>query len=136
MSTDPAVSNVRAVAIVIVLMLTLALSGCNWFRDFDFARGVRMTGGSPEAGRTKLAMHSCGSCHFIPGVPRAEGTSGPSLAGWSGRSTFLNTYKNTPENLEKWLDKPSHRKPGTNMPDISLSPEECRDMTAYLFSIN
>jgi cytochrome c2 len=81
-------------------------------------------------------MHSCGSCHFIPGVPRAEGNSAPSLAGWSGRSTFLGTYKNTPESLEKWLDKPSHRKPGTNMPDISLTPEECRDMTAYLFSIN
>ncbi|MGD0822963.1 MAG: hypothetical protein ABR908_00165 [Terriglobales bacterium] len=65
--------NRRAAALVTVLTLALALSGCNWFRDFDFARGARLTGGNPEAGRKKLAMHSCGSCHFIPGVPRAEG---------------------------------------------------------------
>ena len=123
-------------AIFTLLILLLVLSACNWFRPFDFARGARLTGGDPEVGRKKLAMRSCGSCHFIPGVPRAEGKSAPSLAGWSGRRTFLNTYPNTPENLEKWLDKPSHRKPGTAMPDINLSPQDCRDMTAYLFSIN
>jgi cytochrome c2 len=73
----------------------------------------------------------------IPGVARAEGKSAPSLAGWHGRSSFLNNaYQNTPENLEKWLDRPSHRKPGTAMPDINISPEDSRDMAAYLFSIN
>ena len=82
-------------------------------------------------------MHSCGSCHVIPGVIRAEGNSAPPLDGWSGRKKFLDgRYENTAENVEKWLDKPSHRKPGTNMPDMNLSPEESRDITAYLFSIN
>ncbi|MGB8013159.1 MAG: c-type cytochrome [Terriglobales bacterium] len=123
-------------AIFILLAALLSAPACNWFRDFDFARGARMTGGNPELGRKKLQMRSCGSCHFIPGVPRAEGKNAPSLAGWAGRSTFLNTYQNTPENLEKWLDKPSHRKPGTTMPDINISPEDSRDMAAYLFSIN
>ncbi|MFZ0687989.1 MAG: c-type cytochrome [Terriglobales bacterium] len=120
-----------------LLTLLLGLSACNWFRDFDFERGARLTGGDPEMGRKRLAMRSCGSCHFIPGVPRAEGKTAPSLAGWYGRHTFLNkAYENTPDNLEKWLDRPSHRKPGTNMPDINLSPQESRDMAAYLFSIN
>ena len=119
------------------LILLLVLPACNWFRDFDFARGARLTGGDPEAGRKRMVMRSCGSCHFIPGVPRAEGTSAPSLAQWSGRKAFLDgRYENTPGNVEKWLDKPSHRKPGTRMPDMSLRPEESRDMTAYLFSIN
>jgi cytochrome c len=122
------------VFVLVTFLLTLA--ACNWFRDFDFARGARLTGGAPEAGRTKLAMRACGSCHVIPGVPRAEGKSAPSLAGWSARRTFLNNVPNTPAELEKWLDKPSHRKPGTNMPDIALSPQDARDMTAYLFSIN
>ena len=122
--------------VALLLTVIVSLSACNWFRTFDFERGARLTGGNPEAGRKKLAMRSCGSCHSIPGVPRAEGNSAPSLAGWSGRRTFLNTYPNTPENVEKWLGKPSHRKPGTKMPDITLSPEDCRDMTAYLFSIN
>ena len=136
MSNDPVVSNLRTVAIAIVLMLTVALSGCNWFRDFDFARGARMTGGNPEMGRKKLAQHSCISCHVIPGVPKGDGKSAPSLANWSGRRTILNTLPNTPENLEKWLENPSHRKPNTTMPNLNISPQDSRDMTAYLFSIN
>ena len=129
-------SRIEKLAAFILLAMLLTLPACNWFRDFDFKRGARLTGGEPELGRKKLAQRSCGSCHVVPGVPRAEGKSAPSLAGWAGRSTFLNTVPNTPENLEKWLDKPSHRKPGTNMPDISLTPEDSRDMAAYLFSIN
>jgi cytochrome c2 len=128
--------RIEKLAAFILLAMLLTLPACNWFRDFDFKRGARLTGGDPELGRKKLALRSCGSCHVIPGVPRAEGKSAPSLAGWSGRSTFLKTVPNTPENLEKWLDKPSHRKPGTNMPDINLTPEDSRDMAAYLFSIN
>ena len=139
MSAPDTVPNLRKLtklATLILLTLVLALSACNWFRDFDFARGARLTGGDPELGRKKLAMRSCVSCHSIPGVPRGEGKSAPSLAHWSGRSTFLNTYPNTPENLEKWLEKPSHRKPGTTMPDMSINPQDSRDMAAYLFSIN
>lgn len=119
------------------LTLLLVFTACNWFRDFDFACGARLTGGNPEAGRKRLMMRTCGSCHVIPGVLRADGSRGPSLARWSARQTFLDgRYQNTPENVEKWLDQPSHRKPGTNMPDMNLSPDESRDMTAYLFSIN
>ncbi|MGA2422564.1 MAG: c-type cytochrome [Terriglobales bacterium] len=139
MSTDDIIPILRKpgkLATFILLMLIFVLPACNWFRDFDFERGARLTGGDPELGRTKLAMHSCVSCHVIPGVPRGEGNSAPSLAHWSRRRTFLNTYPNTPENLEKWLEKPSHRKPGTAMPDMNLSPQDSRDMTAYLFSIN
>jgi cytochrome c len=133
------ISNLPAPQLAIfflLLVFCLSLTACNWFRDFDFARGARVTGGDPEAGRKRLSMRGCGSCHVIPGVPRAEGKTAPSLAGWSGRRTFLNNIPNTPAELEKWLDKPSHRKPGTNMPDIVLSPQDARDMTAYLFSIN
>jgi len=120
-----------------LLILLLAFAACNWFRTFDFARGARLTGGDPQAGKQQMKMRSCGSCHFIPGVFRADGKSAPSLAHWHSRDDFLDgRYMNTPENVEKWLDKPSHRKPGTNMPDMNLGPDESRDMTAYLFSIN
>jgi cytochrome c2 len=120
----------------ILLLLLSAAPACNWFRDFDFARGARVTGGNPELGRKQLAQHSCGSCHTIPGVPKAEGKSAGSLAGWSGRSTFLNRFPNTPESLEQWLENPSHRKPGTNMPNLNISQKDSRDIAAYLFSIN
>jgi cytochrome c2 len=126
----------KELVVFILLTLTLSLSACNWFRDFDFERGARLTRGDPQLGRKQLAMHSCSSCHVIPGVPKADGTRGPSLAHWYGRRTFLSTFPNTPENMEKWLERPSHRKPGTTMPDLSVSSQESRDMTAYLFSIN
>jgi cytochrome c len=139
MSTRYAILNrckMNTLVAFILLALTLALASCNWFRDFDFERGARLTGGDPQVGRRQLAMHSCSSCHVIPGVPKADGRRGPSLAHWYGRRTFLSTVPNTPENMEKWLERPSHRKPGTTMPDLSISAQESRDMTAYLFSIN
>ena len=130
------VSNPRRFAIFILLALLAAAPACNWFRDFDFSRGARMTGGNPELGRKKLAQYSCISCHVIPGVPKGEGKSAPSLANWSGRQTFLNTFPNTPENLERWLENPSHRKPNTTMPNLNVTRQDSRDITAYLFSIN
>lgn len=126
----------QKLAALILLTLIMALSACDWFRDFNFERGARLSGGDPQMGRKQLGMHSCVSCHVIPGVPKADGTKGPSLVHWYRRSTFLNTYPNTPENMEKWLAMPSHRKPGTSMPDLNVSQQESRDMTAYLFSIN
>ncbi len=128
--------NLKRRASLILLVLLLALPACNLVRDFDFKRGARLTGGNPEVGRKKLMHYSCVSCHVIPGVPKGDGRSAQSLAHWSWRRTFLNTYKNTPENLERWLQNPSHRKPGTQMPDLNVSPQDSRDMVAYLFSIN
>ncbi len=120
----------------ILLTLISALPACDRFRDFDFERGARLTGGDPELGREKLGQHSCISCHIIPGVPRADGTSGPSLAHWSKRRNFLLTYPNTPADVEKWLENPSHLKAGTTMPSLNVSPQDSRYMAAYLYSIN
>ena len=99
------VPNLRTFAIFILLALLLVAPSCNWFRDFDFARGARMTGGNPELGRKKLGRYSYISCHAIPGVPKGEGKSAPSLANWSGPQIFLNTFPNTPENLEKAINR-------------------------------
>ena len=94
-----------------------------------------MTGGDPQLGRRQLAMHSCISCHTIPGVPKGDGTSAPSLAHWSKHESFVNTYDNTSENLIRWLQNPSHMKPGTKMPNLNVSEKDARDMAAYLFSL-
>jgi cytochrome c len=139
MSTRGVISDLckmEELAVCILLTLTLSLPACGWLRDFNFERGARLTGGDPELGRKKLGQHSCVSCHIIPGVPRATGTSAPSLEHWYWRRTFLDTYPNTPANLEKWLETPSHRKPGSAMPDLNVNPQDSRDMAAYLFSIN
>jgi cytochrome c2 len=120
----------------ILFALFLAFFAWNYFRNFNFSRGARMTGGDPEIGRTKLGQHSCVSCHIIPGVPNANGTLAPSLASWSKHRKLLDSYPNTPANLESWLQNPSRFKPGTTMPDLNVSPQDSRDMAAYLYSIN
>jgi cytochrome c2 len=119
-----------------LLAIAMALPSCRWVRQFDFERGARLTGGDPELGRQKCGQHSCVSCHIIPGIPKATGTSGPPLDHWYWRRTFLDAYPNTPANLERWLEKPAQLKPSTSMPDTSVSPQDSRDMAAYLFSIN
>ena len=113
----------------------LLSAGCSWFRDFDFTQGAAMTGGDPNIGKRSLAQHSCISCHAIPGVPKGDGNSAPTLAHWSKRKTFLESYPNTPDNLIKWLQNPSHIKPGTKMPNLNVSEKDSRDIAAYLFSI-
>jgi len=128
--------KLEKLATFILLPLLLLLPACSRFREFDFEHGARLTGGDPELGRKKLGQHSCVSCHVIPGVPKADGTIAVSLEHWSWRRTFLDKYPNTPENLEQWLENPSRLKPGTSMPDMNVSPQDSRDMAAYLFSIN
>ena len=116
-----------------ILLAVLLLFGCNYFRDFDFARGARLTGGDPQAGRKKIVDHSCISCHIIPGVPNSTGTLAPSLASWSRRSAIAGTFPNTPVNLEKWIQAPVLLKPGTTMPGMNVSAEDSRDIAAYYF---
>jgi hypothetical protein len=139
MSPRDVVSNPRQLeklVAFILLPLLLILPACSRFRGFDFEHGARLTGGDPELGRKKLGQHSCVSCHIIPGVPKADRTIAVSLEHRSWRRTFLDRYLNTPENLEQWLQNPPRLKPGTSMPDLSVSPQDSRDMAAYLFSIN
>jgi len=122
--------------VVFVVLLCASIIACDRLREFDFERGAKVTGGNPEMGRRQLGRHSCTSCHIIPGVPKADGNRGPSLEHWASRRNFLDTLPNTPGNLEKWLRTPSHVKPGTRMPDLDVTADDSRDMTAYLFSIN
>ena len=118
-----------------LLAASLLLVSCNYFRDFDFGRGARLTGGDPQVGRAKLAEHSCVSCHAIPGVSNT-GTLGPSLASWSKQSTIAGSLPNSPANLERWIQSPARLKPGTSMPDMNVSATDSRDMAAYLYSLN
>ncbi len=119
-----------------MLPALLLLWGCNYLRDYDFARGARLTGGSPHIGRQKLADHSCVSCHLIPGVSNSPATLGPSLASWSKQSEIAGLVPNTPANLERWIQTPARLKPGTTMPDMNVSAQDSRDIAAYLFSLN
>lgn len=90
-------------------------------------------GGDPQAVQQAIAKYGCGACHVIPGVQGANGTNGPSLAGFSKLDVIAKTtVPNTPENDVKWIMDPQSIKPGTAMPNKSVNQTDAQTITAYL----
>lgn len=86
-------------------------------------------------GRVLLVQHQCGSCHAIPQVEAARGKVGPSLAGLGRRSYIAGELPNGPQTLASWIVAPGALVPGTAMPAMGVSPEDARDMAAYLLTL-
>jgi cytochrome c oxidase subunit II len=77
----------------------------------------------------------CANCHTVVATERSSG-KGPSLAHLASRE-FLGggISRNTPENRMLWLTDPQAAKPGNRMPNTPLTPDERRDLLAYLESL-
>jgi cytochrome c2 len=88
--------------------------------------------GEAARGRVLLESRGCGACHTIPGVPRAFGLVGPSLAGLATRAYIGGSVENTPERLVLWIQDPRRLAPRTAMPALGIPEDEARDMAAYL----
>jgi len=96
-------------------------------------------GGSPignaELGHEFWLTKGCVGCHQAPGVP-GGGQIGPNQAHFSQRTVIAGgVLNNTPADVERWLKDPPAVKPGTLMPNLSLTDEQIRDLTAYLYSL-
>lgn len=102
--------------------------------DWEAASMV-VQGGDAERGASLIEEHGCGSCHVIPGIPRAHGTVGPNLAGLRDRAYVAGVLPNRPGDLVGWLMNPTVHSPQTAMPDLGLSEPEGRDMAAYLYTL-
>ena len=99
-------------------------------------RATWLTGGEPERGRALMARYGCGSCHAIPGVRGARGVAGPPLLRFAQRTYIAGQRRNTPRNLVAWLQHPQHVEPGTEMPEMGVTPVDARDMAAFLYTLN
>lgn len=86
-------------------------------------------------GQQLLAHYQCGSCHSIPGVPASRGTTGPTLEAFGLRSYIAGQVPNGPDALARWLVNPQALVPSTTMPSMGASPEDARNMAAYLLSL-
>ena len=76
---------------------------------------------------------ACVGCHTIRGVEGAGGRLGPELTHFGSRTTLAGgTYRNTPENLARWLRDPNSLKPGALMPTLGLTDREVEALVAYL----
>lgn len=91
--------------------------------------------GRPERGRELLSRYQCGSCHAIPGAAGHSIRVGPPLDGFGGRSYIGGKIPNGPRNLQRWLQEPKALVPETTMPDVGVTPDDARDIAAYLLSL-
>ena len=109
----------------------LAFGGCD-----DAGVGTRFTEiGSAERGALYIEQIGCGSCHIIPGIDGARGLVGPPLDHMGRRIYIAGLLRNTPANMITWLRDPQEVVPGNAMPDMGLSEEQARDITAYLYTL-
>ncbi|MDQ0072279.1 cytochrome c2 [Variovorax boronicumulans] len=120
-------------AALAALLLAALASGCELGeRDLPY-------GGAPSAqrvaGQRLLAQYQCGSCHAIPGVPIAQGAVGPPLGAYGRRSYIAGHLPNRPDTLAQWIVAPAALVPGTAMPAMGVSPQDARDMAAYLLAL-
>ena len=88
--------------------------------------------GSPQEGQTIIEQFRCGTCHMIPGIPKANGVFGPPLNEMSRRTFIAGEFPNTPQNLAHWVQAPTSMKPKTAMPDLGLTTDQAKDVAAYL----
>lgn len=91
--------------------------------------------GQPERGRVLLSRYQCGSCHAIPGAVSHSIRVGPPLDGFGRRSYIAGKIPNGPQNLQRWLQDPKALVPATTMPDVGVTPDDARDLAAYLLSL-
>ena len=91
--------------------------------------------GNAERGQRLLAQFQCGACHQIPEVPAARSHVGPSLAHMGKQSYIAGQFPNQPETLVRWIVDPQAMLPGTAMPAMGVSPDQARDMAAYLYGL-
>jgi len=127
---------VRRVAVptvaVVALALGMLLGGCHSGRN-PASRVV--TGGSVDQGARAIKHYGCGSCHTIPGIAGANGLVGPPLVKFSRRGYIAGMLPNTANNLEHWIQDPQSVVPRNDMPNLGVTADEARDITAYLYTL-
>ncbi|HET7867405.1 MAG TPA: c-type cytochrome [Burkholderiaceae bacterium] len=79
-----------------------------------------------------LGQYQCGACHRIPGLPQAQGTLGPDLAGFGRRSYIAGEVPNRPALRRQWIMDPESLVPRTPMPALGVPAERAAAMAAYL----
>jgi cytochrome c1 len=116
-------------AMAATLAGALVLGACSG-GDFTPIRVVQ--GGSASVGEGLITRYGCGSCHEIPGVKGADGLVGPPLTKFGRRQFIAGELANTPENLVRWITDPKGVEPGTDMPNLGVTPDQARDIATYL----
>lgn len=111
----------------------LAVIACGQLPQTSFRHEV--PGGDPQRGRRAIEDYGCISCHTVPGIQRSEALVAPPLNDWADRRYIAGQFPNTPENLIAWIMAPQALIPGTAMPDMGVTDQDARDISAYLYTL-
>lgn len=104
------------------------------------AKPVSLDGASADKGGSVFEAKGCRQCHEYTGAPRSALPAGmPAMEGTGERRghslapdlRFVRERMNVGE-IVRWLEDPLAINPDTAMPKTPLSPEEIRDLAAYL----
>lgn len=123
------VSRTVRPAISVILFFAVFLVGC---QEGAGDPPPSRVAGNIERGATLIQHYGCGGCHIVPGISGAEGLVGPPLTMMGRRVFVAGVMRNSPENMMSWLQDPQRIVPGNAMPNMGISREDARDLTAYL----
>lgn len=88
-----------------------------------------------ERGFEIFTQSGCDACHAIAGTP-AEGRAGPALTNIGSRLTLgAGTIRNTRSGLAAFITRSQEIKPGNEMPDQHLEPDDLEALLDYLESL-
>ena len=98
------------------------------------AKAEAMTMGNVHRGEQAFGKYGCGGCHTVHHIPQASGTVGPPLDGVAARGIIGGRLSNTPDHMRQWIENPQAVSPGTAMPNLGVTPQDSRDITAFLYT--
>ena len=84
-------------------------------------------------GRDAAMVAGCAACHLIPGIEWPQGTLGPPLHGFSGRTLIAGKLPNRPDILAEYIRNAPALVPGSAMPAMPIDAAQARDIAAFLY---
>lgn len=125
----------RAMTLVTILAGGVTLSACGLVGGVG-EPVVDVPDGDPLIGRQLIQENGCIACHSIPGIPNADAHVGPPLDNWADRRYIAGRAPNEVETLIFFLMDPKYVDPESAMPVVGLTPDEARDIAAYLYTLS
>ncbi len=109
--------------------------------DFDTWVKSQQTAPTPptddlaKQGEQIVTAGICSGCHTVDGT-KAKGTVGPNLTHLFSRSIIAGGIADlTDQNLTTWLEDSGSMKPGNDMQNVHMSPQQVQAIIAYLHTL-
>jgi cytochrome c2 len=126
----------RRLRAAFALVSGFAITGCDLSHSAPLPNR-QVADGDVARGRAIVTSgaHGCTGCHDVPGILMPKGVVGPRLDDMRRRSFIAGTLPNRPDVLVAFLQDPPALVPATGMPNVRLSPQDARDIAAFLYTL-